>query len=51
MLAYRELGKMTEAAAEMATFKRLQAGNDEKFQDKLNALLSAKPNAGETVSK
>jgi predicted Zn-dependent protease len=51
MLAYREQGKMTEAAAEMATFKRLQAGNDEKFQDKLNALLSAKPNAGETVSK
>jgi predicted Zn-dependent protease len=51
MLAYREQGKMTEAAAEMKTFRQLQEGSDEKFQDKLNALLSAKPNSGATLSK
>jgi predicted Zn-dependent protease len=51
MLAYREQGKMTEAAAEMTTFRQLQARKDEKFQSKLNALLSPKPNSGETTPK
>lgn len=51
MLAFREQGKLPEAAAEMATFKQLQAASDRSFQGKLNALLSAKPQAGDTVSK
>jgi len=29
----------------------LQAASDRSFQGKLNALLSAKPQAGDTVSK
>ena len=51
MLAYREQSKMTEAAAEMVTFKHLQVSNDQSFQNKLNALLSVKPNSGETAPK
>jgi predicted Zn-dependent protease len=52
MLAYRTEGKLPEAAEQMATFKQLQAGNDQKFQNKLDALLNAKPkDAGETAPK
>lgn len=51
MLAYRQQKKMPEAAAEMATFNRLQAQKAETFQSKLNALLNGKPAAGETSSK
>ena len=51
MIAYRQQSKMTEAAAEMATFKQLQVSNDQQFQNKLNALLSAKPASGDTAPK
>jgi predicted Zn-dependent protease len=51
MLAYREQGKLPEAAAEMATFRQLQTASDRNFQGKLNALLNARPPAGETLSK
>jgi predicted Zn-dependent protease len=52
MLAYRTEGKLPEAAGEMATFRQLQAGNDQKFQNKLDALLNAKPNhSGENAPK
>jgi tetratricopeptide (TPR) repeat protein len=51
MLAYREQKKMPDAAAEMAIFSRLQAGNAEKFQNKLNALLNAKSPSEEKSSK
>ncbi len=40
MLAYRQQGKLPEAAAEMATFERLQHGKADQFQKKLNALLT-----------
>jgi predicted Zn-dependent protease len=40
MLSYREQGKLPEAAAEMATFQRLQRGSADQFQKKLNALLA-----------
>lgn len=40
MLAYREQGKLPEAATELATFKRLQQGSADQFQKKLNALLT-----------
>lgn len=43
MMAYRQEKKMPEAAAEMAIFNRLQTERGEKFQNKLNALLNAKP--------
>ena len=42
MMAYRQQKKMTEAAAEMDTFNRLQTERGETFQNKLNALLSGK---------
>jgi predicted Zn-dependent protease len=42
MMAYRQQKKMPEAAAEMATFNRLQTERGEKFENKLNALLNAK---------
>jgi tetratricopeptide (TPR) repeat protein len=52
MLAYRTEGKLPEAAEQMAAFKQLQAGNDQKFQNKLDALLNAKPkDSGETAPK
>lgn len=52
MLAYRTEGKLPEAAEQMATFKKLQAGNDQRFQNKLDALLSVKPkDSGETAPK
>ncbi len=40
MLAYREQGKLPEAAAEMATFQKLQKGKEDQFQKKLDALLN-----------
>jgi tetratricopeptide (TPR) repeat protein len=43
MTAYRQQKKMPEAAAEMAIFNRLQTERGEKFQNKLNALMNAKP--------
>jgi len=43
MTAYRQQKKMPEAAAEMAIFNRLQTERGDKFQNKLNALLNAKP--------
>jgi predicted Zn-dependent protease len=51
MLAYREQRKMPEAAAEMTTFKQLQAGRSEEFQTRLNALLNAKTAPKETSTK
>jgi len=51
MRAYREQKKLPEAAAEMATFNRLQAQRSEQFQNKLNALLNAKVPAEETNPK
>jgi tetratricopeptide (TPR) repeat protein len=52
MLAYRKEGKLPEAAEQMATFKQLQAGNDQKFQNKLDALLNAKQkDSGEIAPK
>jgi len=51
MLALREQGKLPEAAAEMATFRRLQTASDSNFQGKLNALLNARPQAGDALSK
>ncbi len=44
MLAYREEGKLPEAAAEMATFQKLQQGKADQFQKKLDALLSGSKN-------
>jgi tetratricopeptide (TPR) repeat protein len=51
MLAYRGEKKMPEAAAEMATFNRLQSERAETFQSKINALISGKPAAGEASPK
>lgn len=51
MLAYRGQKKMTQAAAEMTTFNKLQAEKSEAFQDKLNALLNGKPVTDETSPK
>jgi len=48
MRAYRELKKMPEAAAEMATFNRLQSEKAEKFQSKMNSLLNGKLAADQT---
>lgn len=42
MLAYRDQKKMSQAAAEMATFNRLQTAKSEQFQNKLDALLNGK---------
>jgi tetratricopeptide (TPR) repeat protein len=43
MLAYRGQKKMTEAAEQMSIFNRLQTEKEQKFQNKLNALLNGKP--------
>lgn len=43
MTAYRQQKKMPEAAEQMAIFNRLQKERSEQFQNKLNALLNAKP--------
>jgi predicted Zn-dependent protease len=51
MLAYRAQGRMTEAGQEMAIFKKLQQGNDEQFQNKLNALLNDKKRSNDTLPK
>jgi tetratricopeptide (TPR) repeat protein len=51
MLAYRGQKKMPEAAAEMATFNRLQAERAETFQNKMNALMNGKPAAEEALPK
>ncbi len=40
MLAYRQQGRLPEAATEMATFQRLQQGKEGQFQKKLDALLT-----------
>jgi hypothetical protein len=34
---------MTEAAEQMSIFNRLQTEKEQKFQNKLNALLNGKP--------
>ena len=51
MMAYRQQKKMPEAAEEMAIFNRLQTERSEKFQNKLNALLNAKPPAAKEDPK
>jgi predicted Zn-dependent protease len=51
MLAYRDEKKMSQAAAEMATFNRLQTEKSQNFQDKLNALLNGKSAEVGTPSK
>ncbi len=49
MLAYRAQGKLTEAAAESVTFKKLQAEKSENFQSRMDALMGEKaPAANET---
>lgn len=47
MLAYRQQKKPEEAAAEMATFNRLQDERGEAFQNKLNALLNGRAAAAQ----
>jgi hypothetical protein len=51
MMAYRAQGRMTEAGQELTIFKRLQQGNDEQFQNKLNALLHEKKQSDDTLPK
>jgi predicted Zn-dependent protease len=51
MIGYRTQKKMPEAAAEMATFNRLQVEKAEMFQSKLNALLNNKKSAEEAPLK
>jgi predicted Zn-dependent protease len=51
MMAYRQEKKMSEAAAEMATFSKLQTERSETFQSKMNALLNAKAPAEKTEQK
>jgi tetratricopeptide (TPR) repeat protein len=51
MLAYREQGKMSEAAQEMEIFKKLQQRDDEQFTNKLNALLNKKSQSEPIVSR
>jgi len=51
MMAYRQEKKMQEAAAEMATFNKLQTERSETFQNKMNALLNAKAPAEGTQQK
>jgi predicted Zn-dependent protease len=51
MLAYRAQGKITEAGQELTIFKKLQQGNDERFQNKLNALLHEKKRSDDTLPK
>jgi predicted Zn-dependent protease len=51
MMAYRQQKKMPEAAAEMATFNKLQTERSETFQSKMNALLNAKTPADRIEQK
>jgi tetratricopeptide (TPR) repeat protein len=51
MLAYRGQKKMSEAAAEMQTFNRLQTEKNQTFQSKMNALLNGKPASEEASPK
>ena len=51
MIGYRTQKKMPEAAAEKATFNRLQVEKAEMFQSKLNALLNNKKSAEEAPLK
>jgi tetratricopeptide (TPR) repeat protein len=51
MLAYREQGKMPQAAAEMAQFQQLQKAHDQNFQSKLDALLGTKQTSGGAAEK
>ena len=50
MLAYREQGKLSEAAAEMAAFQQLQRGDADQFQKKLNALLTGNKESATQVT-
>ena len=47
MTAYRREKKMEEAAAELASFNRLQRQRQDSFQDRLDALLNGKAPAAE----
>jgi cytochrome c-type biogenesis protein CcmH/NrfG len=51
MIAYRAQKRMTEAAAQMEIFNRLQSQKAETFQSKMDALLSGKSSAAEASPK
>jgi tetratricopeptide (TPR) repeat protein len=51
MLAYRAQGKLEEAGAESATFKRLQAQKSENFQSRMDALLGEKAPAATPAAR
>lgn len=51
MLAYREQNKLPEAGAEMATFKRLQQLEADKFRNKMSSMMMGSSGNGEPTTQ
>jgi len=51
MLAYREQNKLPEAETEMATFKRLQQMEADRFRNKMSSMMSGGSGGGEFIKQ
>jgi predicted Zn-dependent protease len=51
MLAYREQNKLHEAQEEMATFKRLQQLEADRFRNKMNSMMTGSSGSGELIKQ